>query len=172
VKEWLAIGRVRTAFGTAGEVKAESYSGSTEHFRTLTTLLLERGAWKQEFTVQSVRVVTGAVLIKLAGVDSPEAAATLRGSDIIVERAHAAPLEEGEYYYADLEGLRVLHDGALVGRVTAIWESGSIPLLEISRESGGRVMLPFSEGFFGEVDLEAETLELRDQAVLNPEDAE
>ena len=42
---------------------------------------------------------------RFEGVDRPRAAEALRGSLVEVDRAALPPLEEGEYYHADLIGL-------------------------------------------------------------------
>ncbi len=166
MKERLVIGRIRTAFGRAGECAVESLSGESEHFVRLTSVAVRRGNVERVYAVESVRLTHKGVVMKLAGVDSPEAAAALRGSEVVVDRAAAAPLREGEYYYADLEGLAVLHDGDRVGAITAIWEAGPYPLLEIQTVGGRGSLVPFVEGFFGEVDLVRQTIDLLDLEVL------
>lgn len=166
MKNELVIGRVRTAFGTAGEIKVESFSGETEHFLRLTSVELRRGATIRVFSVESARRAHKTVLMKLAGIDTPEKAAALRDSEIVVSRAEAAPLRQGEYYYADLQGLAVRCGDGEVGRIGAIWESGEYPLLEVVLAAGGSVLVPFVDGFFGEVDLANGTIELRQAEVL------
>ena len=93
----LIIGRVRTAHGVRGELKVESMSGETDHFRSLSTVTLVRGDRRHELAVEGVRVAHRTVLLKLEGVDSPEDAKRWRGWEIVAPRRHAAPIREGEY---------------------------------------------------------------------------
>jgi len=166
VKDELIIGRVRGAFGTAGEIKVESLSGETAHFTALRVVDLRRASGPESFRVESVRTTHRAVLIKLEGVDTPEDASRLRGAEIVVGRKKAARLEPGEYYYGDLAGLGVTLDGQTVGRVVAVLESGAHSLLEVTLSAGGNALIPFVDQFFGEVNLAAGQIELRDGAVL------
>ena len=166
MKDELVIGRVRSAFGTAGEIKVESLSGETAHFTTLRVVDLRRASGPESFRVESVRTTHQAVLMKLEGVDTREDAARLRGAEIVVRRSTAAQLEPGEYYYGDLVGLRVTLDGQLVGRVTAVVESTAHPLLEVTLSEGGNALIPFVDHFFGKVNLAVGQIELRDGAVL------
>jgi 16S rRNA processing protein RimM len=166
LKEELVIGRVLSAFGKDGEIKVESLSGEKAHFADLHVVNMKRGSRTEHFRVESVRNTHRAVLIKLEGVDTPEAAAMLRGGEIVVARADAVKLEPGEYYYADLDGLEITLNGGPIGRVSAIWESGPYPLLEVTLHEGKSVLVPFVDQFFGEVDLAVGQMELRDGMVL------
>jgi 16S rRNA processing protein RimM len=166
VKDELVIGRVLSSHGKDGEVKVESLSGETAHFADLSVVNLRRSGRTEQLRVESVRRIHRAVLIKFSGVDSPEVAAKLRGGEIVVARAAAVKLEPGEYYYADLDGLDVIVDGESVGRVSAIWESGPYPLIEVTLHAGKSVLIPFVDQFFGEIDLTLGQMELRDPAVL------
>ena len=57
------------------------------------------------------------------------------------------PLEEGEYYHADLIGLPCVdRDGQAVGTVLAIENYGAGDLLEIELEDGKRSLIPFRAG--------------------------
>ncbi|MFW6289139.1 MAG: ribosome maturation factor RimM [Spirochaetota bacterium] len=163
----LVIGRVRTAHGVRGELKVESMSGETDHFGSLATVTLVSGDRRHELAVEGVRVVHRAVLLKLAGVDSPEDAKRWRGWEIVAPRRYAAPLREGEYYYGDLVGLRVLCDGTERGVVADVWEGGETVLLGIELPEGGQRLVPFQAAFVGEVDLEAGALELLNDEVLS-----
>ena len=156
----LVIGRVRTAHGVRGELKVESISGETEHFRSLSTITLVRGERRHELTVEEVRIAHRTVLVKLEGVDSPEEAKRWRGWEIVVPRERAAPLRTGEYYFADLIGLRVEYGGTERGIVREVLEGGRTVLLAIELPDGGQRLVPFQREFVGAVDLETGALEL------------
>lgn len=166
MKDELVIGRTRSSFGTSGEIKVESLSGETSHFVSLRRVTVRSASGSSDYAVESVRVTHKAVLMKLAGVDTPEDASRLRNREILVNRSQAAPLENGEYYYADLEGLSVMFQGSAIGKVTCIRESGAQALIEIETLTGKQVLVPFVENFFGEVRLKKGEIELLDSAVL------
>ena len=75
------------------------------------------------------------------------AAEALRGSLVEVDRASLPPLEEGEYYHADLIGLSAVDtQGSAVGRVAGVENYGAGDLLEIELEDGKRSLIPFRPG--------------------------
>ena len=56
------------------------------------------------------------------------------------------PLEEGEYYHADLIGLPAVgRDGNPVGTVAAVENYGAGDLLEIELPDGKRSLIPFRD---------------------------
>jgi 16S rRNA processing protein RimM len=81
------------------------------------------------------------------GVFDRSAAEALRGSLVEIDRSALPPLEEGEYYHADLIGLAAVNaDGNCVGTVAAVENYGAGDLLEIETESGKSSMIPFKPG--------------------------
>ena len=155
----IAIGRVRSSFGLDGSFKVQSYSGETEHFLTLRSIELSKEGKIRHAIVESVRVIGNSPLVKISGVDTPEAAKLLAGWDITVDRTFAAALAAGEYYQSDLVGLSVLANGVAVGTVASVYDGPQSVLLEVQTENGSR-LLPFMDRFVGDIDVEARTIEL------------
>ncbi len=155
MKDRLVIGVVRTSFGVHGEIKVASVSGEISHFKRLTSVTVRTRRGEREYPVESVRVASGAPIMKLQGIDSPETARLLNGSEIVVDRAHAAPRQEGEHYVADLEGLSVVLNTDHLGTVTGVVEVGERSLLQIQLNDDRSVLVPFVEAFVADVDLDA-----------------
>jgi 16S rRNA processing protein RimM len=110
----------------------------------------------------------GSVLIRFAGIDSPEKAALLKGAEIIAPRENAAPLKEGEYYVEDLKGLEVIdREGKALGHIVAVMEGGGGNLAEVKLISGVVRLAPFRKEFFGDVDLEEGKIVLLESFVLD-----
>lgn len=164
--ERLAVGVVRGAHGTGGEVRVRSHSGETEHLLRLRAVSLRRGGVEREAAIESARTALPDVLVKFAGIDSREAAQTLAGWELWVDRALAAPLGAGEVYVTDLVGCGVFAGAGRVGEVTGICETGHAPLLEVRTVDGRTAMVPYTDHFVGEVDVVARRLELRDPEVI------
>ena len=93
-------------------------------------------------------------VVSLQGVTSPEAAQLLAGAGVCVARAELPPLASGEFYQADLIGLRVLNrEGQLLGRVEHFVDGPSNTVLVVS---GARQhWLPVSPQHLLKVDLAA-----------------
>jgi len=139
----LAVGGVVRTHGVRGHVRVRSYSGETAHIERLRAVRVGTSPAAREYQVEEVREAGGDVLMKLGGVDSPEAAAGLRGLDLWVERESACPLEADEYYVGDLCECRVYRDGRDVGTVRSVIEGGATDLIEVAGASGADFLVPF-----------------------------
>ncbi len=85
----------------------------------------------------------GGAIARFAEVTDRNGAEALRGTTLTVPRSALPPLEEGEYYHADLLGLpAVSTDGEVFGEVIAIDNFGAGDVLEIKRPTGKRFMVP------------------------------
>lgn len=71
-------------------------------------------------------------ILRLRGIDERTAAEALREADLLVERADAPPLPEGEYWPEDLEGCTVLTpSGRDLGVVATMRALPSCEVLEV-----------------------------------------
>ena len=69
----------------------------------------------------------------------------MRGLRLYLARSALPQPEAEEYYHADLIGLdAVLADGTPVGRVRAIYDFGAGDTLELARDGGSPVLVPFT----------------------------
>jgi 16S rRNA processing protein RimM len=93
----------------------------------------------------------GRLVLHFAGRDSIEAVDELRSWEIVITREQREPLEEGEYYYADLIGCRLIDDatGEDLGEITCWYDTGGPVLLE-----AGSLLMPFVPEICRLVDLE------------------
>lgn len=164
--DMIAIGKIRTSHGLRGFVKVVSYSGEVEHFYGLEKVILSAERIESEFAVEEVKPLGDSVIIKFISVDTPEKAKSLAGMEIRVPRAKAAPLEEGEYYHADLLGCEMLFQGETAGRVKSIVEGGGGELFEVELTSGETALIPFRDEFIGEINVEKKLIELKNDWIL------
>ena len=83
------------------------------------------------------------LVVKVKGVETREAAASLTGVEIFARRDQLPPPEPGEFYYDDLVGLEaVTREGQRLGRVAALSNYGAGDILEIALEGGGENAAP------------------------------
>jgi 16S rRNA processing protein RimM len=155
VTERFAAGLLGGPFGLDGFIKLQSLSGETAHLFDLRRVSLRFPDGERLYEVEKLTGAGSRLLVKFKGVDSPEAAALLRGAVLLVDRENAAPLGENEFYVEDLRGLSVVasgEDGVVLGTVSDVLEAGGGQLLELWLPSGETRLVPFRDEFFGEVD--------------------
>lgn len=156
----LAVARIRRTHGVRGELRIESLSGDIDHLLELSEVSLVKDERRLQYAVETSRPAGDTVLMKLAGLESPEQAQSLVGYEIRVPRDQASPLGEGEYYAGDLEGAVAVQDGSRVGVVRLVVNYGASDLLEIDRGERGKSLVPFIDDFVGDVDLERGIIEI------------
>ena len=170
--ERFVIGIISSPFGVKGFVKVRSSSGETDHLLKLQSVIICKDGKERELHIEEIALSAPPVVhIKFIGIDSPEAAKALSGAQLIVSRAQAAPLDEGEFYVEDLKGLPVQSDkGEVIGHVTDIIE-GNDELVEIKIiKSGLMRLVPFRKEFFSEINPKEGRLTLHDIWILDLDD--
>jgi 16S rRNA processing protein RimM len=158
---------VGAPFGVKGFVKAKPLSGEMEHLARLDAAVLRRQNNETLFSIEETRILGNVLAIKFRGIETPEAAKTLSGAELLVDRGQAAPLGEDEYYVEDLRGLPVCNaQGTILGEILDVLEGGNGQLLELRLPGGETRLVPFMSEFFGEVDPEQRRVVLLEEWVL------
>ncbi len=153
----MVIGRFARPQGRHGELVTEPLSDQPGRFSALDRVFVESpdGTAREE-RVTSAWPHKGRYVLKLAGVDSIEAAERLRGLRLALSEAQIPPLPAGSYYHHQLRGLRVFDEGGVeLGLVVDLLETGA-PLILVVRGGEGDVerLLPFAEPFIVAVEPE------------------
>lgn len=170
--ELVAIGRLVKPQGRRGELAVEPLSDRPERFRDLRRAYLPGPDGRaREVVVESCWPHKGRFVLKFQGVDSIDAADTLRGQDLRIGEEELAALEPGAYYHHQLVGLRVEDDGRDLGRVERVWETGGAAPVLIVQGPDGETLLPFAAAFIREVDLRAGVLRVCQPGVVTADAA-
>lgn len=158
---YLILGRVVKPHGVRGEVKVACFADSWAPFQKVRRLWLgpPEGPFKP-FTLEGGRQGDRAVVLKLAGVETPEAAAGLVGYEVAIPRAEAPAPPEGAFYHADILGLEVVHGDQSLGTVREILETPAHDVYVVQGPAG-EWMLPATRAHVRRVDLAAGRIEIK-----------
>ena len=125
--EYLMIGEVLKPQGLRGECKIKPCAADLSLFETWTTLYRETKAGWAPLSFSLSRIHEGFVYGRLADCETPEDVEPFRGIRLYIDRAHAAPLEEGAVYIADLIGCRAVDEtGRELGVLTDVLQHGTV----------------------------------------------
>lgn len=130
---------VTGAHGVTGEVRLKVFAEDLKAHKAF-----NQGA----LTLKALRLTPQGAIARFAEIPDRTAAEKLRGTELTVPRSALPPLGEGEYYHADLIGLRVASDaGEPLGTVVLVENFGAGDVLEIERpgedgKPGKRFMVP------------------------------
>ena len=149
----VCLGAIAGAFGVAGEVRLKSFCAEPEQIADYGPLRTEDG---RDFEVLAMRPIKGAFAAKLSGVADRDAAEALKSVRLYAERDRLPPLDEDEYYHADLVGLTAVDTGGReMGRVKAVLDHGAGVFLEIARPGASELLVPFTRAAAPTVDIGA-----------------
>ena len=162
----LPIGKVAGAHGIRGVLKIRSYAESPDRFEKDTSLFLQTDSGcKRVYTVDWARQHGKSVLLALREVVDRNAAETLAGEVLMIDRETLPDPEPGTYYWADLIGLRVFSEQAeYLGRLDAIMATGSNDVYVVKdpeRSDAAEVLIPALASVVRQIDLERNIMRVR-----------
>lgn len=151
--EWATIGKIVAPFGLKGEVKVWPLTDVPDRFTNLDVIYL--GPEYTRYTITGVRPYKGEmVLLKLRGINDPNAAETLRSRDICIPLDQLAQLPPDSYYQHDILGLHVYRlDDREVGTIVDIIITGSNDVYVIKASDGRQFLIPAIKQVIKQVDL-------------------
>ncbi len=136
------LGRIVGLFGVNGWVKVFSYTEPREAVLDYEDWLLGRNDDWQTVGLAEGKRHGKSVIARLQGVEDRDAAAALVGSDIGILRDRLPEPGDGCYYWADLEGMSVVHkDGSDLGKVAYVMATGAHDVLVT--EGPNERLIPF-----------------------------
>lgn len=160
----VVMGKIVAAHGIKGWVKIQTYTEYLDSLLDYDTWYIGKEEVWRPLEVLEAEVHSKVLVAKLEGVDDRTAAERYKGQLIAVPRSELPEQEEGEYYWSDLIGLKVLNlAGEELGTVDTLLETGANDVLVVKGGSG-ELLIPFIEDVIGTVDLKQKTIRVDWQA--------
>lgn len=163
VKNETVLGKITSVYGVKGWVKIYSFTDPMDS-------ILQYRSWtlKKDGEVKVVKLSSGkkhgkGLVACLEGCNDRELAQQFCGSLITVATEELPELEEGEYYWHQLEGLSVKTiEGQDLGKVSHLIETGSNDVLVVKGGRGDSKkerLIPYLPGtVVSDIDLEENTI--------------
>lgn len=165
-EQLVVIGKITTVYGVQGWVKIYSFTSPIDNLFSYRNCYVQRnGQWKAIAFKEGKRHGKGLVS-RIVGVEDREEARLYSQCNIAVPASDMAYLEEGDYYWHQLEGLKVIASSSdnpqpqLLGKVDHLIETGSNDVLVVRKCEGSidkrERLIPYVPGEFVQaVDLAA-----------------
>ena len=103
----IRLGSINGTHGLKGWVKVYSYTDPLSAILDYTPWILRRGGVDKNVTIREGQTSGKRLLVQLEGVDTREQAEELIGSEVHANVDTMPDLEEGQFYWFQLEGLSV-----------------------------------------------------------------
>jgi 16S rRNA processing protein RimM len=138
----VALAAVAGAHGVKGELRLKLFADSVESLARHSRLYVGG----REVALRDIKDGGKTAIARFEGISDRTAAEALRGELVEIDREALPPLEDGEYYHADLIGVPCVDQGGkALGTVVAVENFGAGDLLEVERTNGQRSLIPFRE---------------------------
>lgn len=138
MEQFLRIGVITTSHGLKGEVKVYPTTDSPERFKQVKRVILKTPRETIETEIASARFFKNLAIVKFTAFDDVEQVKNLHNTEIYIYREDGQPLEEGEYYIADLLGCSVVTEaGKSLGKIKDVLQTGANDVYVVDTADGG-----------------------------------
>ena len=159
MEQLLQVGVISSTHGVRGEVKVFPTTDDLQRFKSLKNVILDTGKEQIPLEIQGVKFFKQFVILKFKGIDNINDIEKYKGRSLFVERKDAVPLEEDEYYIADMLGMSVYtEDGARFGTLKDVMETGANDVYIIDSDDHGEILVPAIKQCILSVDVEADRM--------------
>ena len=131
----VVLGRIAGVFGVRGWVKVFSHTEPRDGILTYSPWTIgEEGGWRERRLLDGKPHGKGIIAL-LEGCGDRDQAALLVGRDIVVRRDWLPRLEQDDYYWSDLEGVRVQTlEGVELGVISHLFDTGANDVMVVKGE--------------------------------------
>ena len=155
MEELFRVGVISNTHGIRGEVKVYPTTDNVRRFDDLKEVILDTGKEQLNLHVTSVKYFKKMVILQFKEFDTINDIIPYKGMDLLVTRENAIPLEEGEYYIADIIGSKVITDeDKILGTLTDVLQTGANDVYVVKTKDGKEVLLPSIEECILDRDIE------------------
>ena len=155
MEQYLRVGVISSTHGIRGEVKVYPTTDDPERFRELKKVILDAKGGQRTLETQEVKFFKNQVILKFRGLDNINDVEKYKGTDLLIPREDAVPLEENENFIADLIDMEVVTDaGERLGILTDVIQTGANDVYVVKTSQEKEILLPAIRDCILEVDVE------------------
>ncbi|CAM3944620.1 ribosome maturation factor RimM [Paenibacillus alkaliterrae] len=166
-EKWFTVGKIVNTHGIRGELKVLSQTDFADvRFAAGSKLLMlnEESGDSMEVKVISSRSHKNVYIVKLEGFNDINLVEKYKGWVLKVSEAELVPLDEGEYYYHEIIGCRVLtEEGEELGVISEILSPGANDVWVVDRPKGAgkQLLLPVIDDVLISVNIKEKLVTVR-----------
>lgn len=143
MEDLLKVGIITSTHGIRGEVKVFPTTDDIQRFTYLKECIMDTGKQKIPMEVEGCKFFKNQAILKFKGYDTINDIEPYKNATLWVTRENAVPLEEGEFYIADIIDAKVYEEnGTYLGILTDVMETGANDVYVVQLETGKELLLP------------------------------
>lgn len=156
------VGKIVNTHGIKGELKVISQTDFPElRFSKGSELILldPEGKQRLNVTVEGAREHKGLFYVRFKGWNDINQVEKYKGWSVKVDEAQLAELDEGEYYFHEIIGCRVVtREGQELGTVAEILTPGANHVWVVKRPKGKDILIPVIDEVIADVNVAAKLI--------------
>lgn len=161
MEDLLKVGVITSTHGIRGEVKVFPTTDDARRFLDLEEIILDTGKEKKVLTIERVKFFKNMVILKFKEYDNINDVEMYRQKELFVTREQAVPLEENEYFIADLIGLKAISDeGEDLGEIADVLQTAANDIYVIKKAGVSDLLVPAIKECVKNVDIKGGNIEL------------
>ena len=159
-EDLIVLGKIYSAHGVRGEVKVYSFTDPIDNLLDYPRWTLRRDGQTRQVDLAGGRLQGKVLVVKIKGLDDREEARSFAGFDICVPRSMLPVLADGEFYWHQLQGMKVIdQQGQLLGKIDHLLETGANDVMVVRPCDGSlddrERLLPYTDQCVLSVDVQS-----------------
>ena len=150
--QFIEAGEIVTTHGVRGEMKVLPWVDSPEVLCEFDRVRIDG----KEYEVESCRIQKSCNLLKLAGIDTMEAAQAMRGKTVELYRED---IDDDVIFAAELIGVEVFADGVCIGKIREVLDYPGNSVYVVKGEH--EYMIPAVKQFILSTDVDANVMQVK-----------
>ncbi|MDY6921064.1 MAG: ribosome maturation factor RimM [Pseudomonadota bacterium] len=136
MSDWVVVGKFLGPYGVQGWIKLYSHTQPMENIGNYSPLWVQRGEDWQPVRLERVQRHGKGLVAKIEGCDNRDQVPAYSGCEIAIRREQLPKLQADDYYWSDLEGLRVLTvAGDSLGVISHLFETGANDVMVVQGDA-------------------------------------
>ena len=143
MENYFRVGVITNTHGLKGEVKVFPTTDDADRYYDLKEVVINPEKENITLKIKNVRFFKNLVIVKFEGIDDINDVEKYKGKDLYVSRENAVPLEENEYYIADLIDMDIYdEEGNKIGVLYDVMQTGANDVYVINLDDCRELLLP------------------------------
>ena len=153
MEDMFRIGVITSTHGLKGEVKVFPTTDDVNRFKKLKKCIIKTKNGDMNVEKKSCKFFKNMVILAFKEFEDINEVEKLRDCEIYVTRENAVPLDEDEFYIADVIGSDVfLEDGSKFGILKDVMQTGANDVFVVNTEDDKEILFPVIKDFVPEID--------------------
>ncbi|MBQ8316970.1 MAG: 16S rRNA processing protein RimM [Lachnospiraceae bacterium] len=142
MEDFFRIGVITSTHGLKGEVKVFPTTDDVNRFKKLKKCILRTPKGDIEVEKKSCKFFKNMVILSFKEFEDINAIEKYKNCELFVKREDAMPLDEDEFYIADVIGMEVWEEDKLIGELADVMQTGANDVFVVNMTDGKELLIP------------------------------